>query len=62
MQYTTVNRTVPTYFYVTLADVATDPFLAFAMALADLVEPIYDRLHRLGVASSRRGAVDHGVL
>ena len=27
--------------YVTLADVATDPFLAFAMALADLVEPIY---------------------
>ena len=30
-----------TYFYVTLADVATDPFLAFAMALADLVEPIY---------------------
>lgn len=43
MQYmTTVNPYGPTtYFYVTLADVATDPFLAFAMALADLVEPIY---------------------
>ena len=63
MQYlTTVNPYGPTtYFYVTLADVATDPFLAFAMALADRGTDLR-RLHLPGEHRGREGAVHHGVV